>query len=333
VDVNRYPGPIGLGLFRTAISNWFSSRFGVRLDPSREVALVIGTKEGIAHLSLALLDPGSVAIVPDPGYPAYRAASLLAGAEPIPLALDETQCYQPDLRHFSPGLLKKARLLFVNYPHNPTGAVTTPDRVKDLIRIASANGLVICNDATYSEIRFDGAPQTSALQAFGPESPVIEFYSCSKTFALPGWRLGFAVGNASIIAALRRVKSAVDLGQFCAFQTTIARVMEDPRTEPYLEHARSVYQRRRDLVVTELQRLDIEVYPPQGAFYVWFRTRSGISSRELVHRLRGRGLMLSPGETFGVNGRNRIRLSLTASEEELTRATRLLGSELEATYP
>jgi LL-diaminopimelate aminotransferase len=325
---HRYPGPHGQELFRTQVAEWFRTRFGVRLDPSREVSLIIGTKEGIAHLCLALLDPDTAALVPDPGYPAYRAACVLADAEAVPISLDKAGSYLPDLTSLSPGMMKRTRLLFVNYPHNPTGAVAAVEDLRDVVEFAAANGIIVCSDAAYSEIRYDHAPRTSLLQPFGTESPVIEFYSCSKTFAVPGWRVGFAVGHAKVIEALRRVKSAVDLGQFCGFQVAVARALGDPRTEPYLDRTRTVYQRRRDAVISEIKRFGVDVDIPRGTFYLWLRTRQGTSGEELAEKVRRRGLLLSPGGAFGASGRSFVRLSLTAPEEQLVSAARVLCSEM-----
>jgi LL-diaminopimelate aminotransferase len=325
---HRYPGPHGLELFRTEVAEWFRTRFGVRLDPSREVSLIIGTKEGIAHLCLALLDPDTAALVPDPGYPAYRAACVLAGAEAVPISLDGAGSYLPDLTALPPGTLHRTRLLFVNYPHNPTGAIATVEDLRDIVEFAAANGIVVCNDAAYSEIRFDHAPQTSLLQPFGTESPVVEFYSCSKTFAVPGWRIGFAVGHAKVIEALRRVKSAVDLGQFCGFQAAVARALGDPRTDPYLDRTRAVYQRRRDVMINEIKRFGVDIDIPRGTFYLWLRTRQGTTGEELTEKVLGRGLLLSPGRAFGQSGHSFVRLSLTVPEERLLSAARVLCAEM-----
>lgn len=316
---HRYALDKGLPELREAFVLWFEKRFRVKLDPSEEVLPLIGSKEGIAHLPLALLNSGEGVLVPDPCYPVYKSATYLAGGVPYLLPLLEANDFLPDYLAIEQEILEKSRLLFLNYPNNPTSACATKEFLEKSVRFAQENGMLIAQDAAYSEITFDGYVAPSILEIDGAKEVAIEFHSLSKTYNMTGWRLGFAVGNREAIRLLAKVKSNIDSGIFQAIQVAGKCALEKGRDA--LGQTLKVYQRRRDLFVKGLNRLGWKVPLPKGTFYLWIPVPPGYTSQELAMRLlEDAHIILTPGNGFGPNGEGYVRASLTISEDRLQEA-------------
>ena len=318
-DVAHYPTNWGLGALREAVARFYATRFGVDLDPEREVLPLLGAKEALAHLSLAQLDPGDVALVADPGYPVYVGGPVLAGARPVPLPLEEAHAFLPDLDAVAPADREAANLLVVGYPNNPTGAVAEVEFFERLARWGLEHDVPVCHDNAYSEITFDGFVAPSFLAAAGAREAGIEILSLSKAFSLPGWRVAFAVGNAAMIANLHRCKTNVDAGMFEALQRTAVALLDgDPAERRALA---AVYERRRDLVCGALEAAGLAVRRPRGTMYVWLRVPGGASSQEFATRvLEHADVVVSPGSAYGAAGEGYVRLALTVSDDRLVEA-------------
>ncbi len=320
---HRYPSNRGLTEFREAIARWHRERFRVRLDPASEILPLIGSKEGIAHLPLAYVNPGDPVWVPDPGYPPYRTGTILAGGRPVPVPLLARNRFLPDLESLARSRIR-ARLFFLNYPNNPTAAVADLGFFRSLVRFAARKGVAICHDAAYSEIAFDGLRHPSFLQAPGAKEVGIEFHSLSKTFNMTGWRVGWACGNRRMISALARVKSNIDSGIFEAVQAAAIRALEGPRA--HLRKTIRLYQGRRDLLVQALQRSGWPVTAPRATFYLWVPVPRGRTSREVAARLlKGAGIVATPGVGFGAHGEGYVRFSLSVPTAELRKGALRLG--------
>jgi LL-diaminopimelate aminotransferase len=308
---HRYPGYAGSPALRCAIASWFRGRFGVTLDPEHEVLVLIGSKEGLGHLPMAVVNEGEGVLVPDPGYPVYENMSLMAGAEIRRFGIREENSFLPDLAELEAA--GDARLLFVNYPNNPTGAVANPDFFNSLIDFARSRGVIVCNDAAYSEITFGGYRSQSILAAEGAMECAIEIHSFSKTFNMTGWRIGFAAGNREILKALAQVKVNVDSSVFGAVQAAA----ETALSVNHDENLR-VYERRRGLAFEKLRQMGCHFFMPRGTFYVWARAPGGLSSMEFAVRLLERtGVSVAPGSGFGKNGEGWFRVALTRPEAEI----------------
>ncbi|MBN2564535.1 MAG: aminotransferase class I/II-fold pyridoxal phosphate-dependent enzyme, partial [Candidatus Eisenbacteria bacterium] len=282
--------------------------------------------EGIGHLPLAVMDQGDMALVPDPAFPIYPAATWLAGAEVRLVPLSEERGFLPDLRSLSAGDLKRARLLFLNYPNNPTGAVADAAFFRGAVEFARDHGLVLLNDAAYSEVVYDG-PRVSLLQTEGAKEVGIEFHSFSKTFNMTGWRLGFAIGNPDVIEALATVKDNVDSCVFTAIQRAgeVALALPDDRLAQQVE----IYRRRRDVLVDGLHKMGWNVPRPHATFYVWARVPTAENSREFSARLLERGqVVTTPGVGFGGNGDRYVRMALTTTEDRISEAVSRIGRML-----
>jgi LL-diaminopimelate aminotransferase len=314
-DVAHYPTNRGLGELRAAVSRFYATRFGVAIDPETEVVPLLGAKEGLAHLALAQLDPGDVALVADPGYPVYVGGPLLAGAEPYGLPLLPELAFQPDLGAVPRGIRDRANLLILGYPNNPTGAVVENDLFERLV----AFGVPVCHDNAYSEITFDGYVAPSFLATPGARESGIELLSLSKAFSLPGWRIAFAVGNAAMAGNLLRLKTNVDAGMFVALQhAAIALLDSDPADRTALA---AVYGRRRDLVCDALAAAGLEVTRPRGGMYVWLPVPTGEGSLAFSERiLDACDVVVSPGVAYGPSGEGFVRLALTQPEDRLAEA-------------
>lgn len=316
---HRYPTYFGMLDFRRAVADWYKRRFGVSLDPEKEVISLIGSKEGIAHIPLALVDPGDVALVPDPGYPVYRVSILFAGGEPYVMPLRRQCDFLPDLSEIPRHIAERAKLMFINYPNNPTTAVAGKDFFRDVVRFAEKYGIVVCHDAAYSEIYFE-EPPVSFLQIDGAKDVGIEFHSLSKTYNMTGWRIGFAVGNADIIKALGHVKTNIDSGVFQAIQKAAIAALNSEDDAVKLN--RDIYRRRRDIFINGLKKAGIDVFYPKATFYIWAHVPSGYTSTEFaLNLLRKSGIVATPGVGFGSFGEGFIRFSLTISEDRLKEAS------------
>ena len=324
---HQYPSYEGLLTFRQAVARWYQKRFGVTLDPASEVLTLIGSKEGIGHFPLAFINPGDVALIPSPGYPVYHAGTLFAGGRSYFMPLVKENGFLPDLSAIPKGVLKKAKVIFINYPNNPTSATADRSFFEEVVAFAKRYRLMVCHDAAYSEIFFDGQRPSSFLEVKGAKEVGIEFHSLSKTFNMTGWRIGFAVGNPNILAGLGKVKSNLDSGVFQAVQEAgIEALGCDDRI---LEEIRKTYQERRDLLVPGLKRLGLEVDPPKAAFYVWVAVPRRYNSAKFTALLLSKaGIVTTPGNGFGDSGEGYIRMTLTVKKERLAEALQRLEQVL-----
>ncbi len=316
---HRYPESEGLDIFRAAAAEWYQRRFGVAVSPATEVLSLIGAKEGIGHLPLAIVDPGDVVLIPDPAYPVYRAGTVFAGGEPFVMPLRRENGFLPDLDAIPESIRQRARLMFINYPNNPTGAIAPLSFFQDVVRFAQRYNIVVAQDNTYSEVAFDSYRPPSLLQVEGAMDVGIEFHSLSKTFNMTGWRIGFVVGRAKVVDALRRVKSNLDSGAFQAVQE--AGIAALSIAEKVSESNSRIYKRRRDILVGGLREAGIDVDVPQATFYVWPRVPSGYDSAGFVSTLIDKaGVACIPGNGFGKEGEGFIRFALTADARRLEEA-------------
>ena len=317
---HQYPSNRGLEAFRQAVADFYRRRFGVDLDPDREILPLLGGKEGVAHVCFAMLDPGDACLATDPGYPVYTSGTLLAGGEPHLMPLTAGNRFLPDLDGIGPDVTDRANLLFCNYPNNPTGAVVEDDFFDRLAAFGLDRGVPVVHDNAYSEITFDGYVAPSFLAAPGAREAGIEMFSLSKAYNMTGWRVGAAVGNADMIAALLKLKTNIDSGQFDAIQLAAARIL-GPEGDAHVAHMREVYRRRRDLVIDALAAAGLEVAPAKGTIYVWVPVPEGhtsVSFAELV--LQQADVVVSPGSAYGPNGEGYVRLSLTVADDRLREA-------------
>jgi LL-diaminopimelate aminotransferase len=319
---HRYPTSAGNREARAEIARWFAERFGVEVNPVREVAMLLGSKEGIGHFPLAVLDPGDEALVPDPGYPVYTAGTVFAAAKPVRFPIREEAGFVPEIRELDKLVTPRTRVAFVNYPNNPTGAVAPGAFYEELVAWAVRRDILLVSDAAYSELYYGEAPQ-SIFSVPGARDRAIEFHSFSKTFNMTGWRIGFAVGTPALIEALVQFKANVDSGAPQAIQLAAAEGLRSLGVHgPAL---RGVYRERRDLALDTLRRLGCPMRTPGGAFYLWGRVPEGQTSMEFVTRVFDKtGVLLTPGTGFGTEGEGYFRIALTSSADSLRRALQKL---------
>lgn len=315
---HRYPSYTGMKEFREAVSLWYKERFGVELNPEQEVVSLIGSKEGIAHLPLAFIDPGDIALVPSPAYPVYNIGTIFAGGISHFMPLLEENDFLPDLKAIPKDVLPKAKIMFINYPNNPTSAVATKDFFQDVVSFAKENHLLVCHDAAYTEMAFDGYNPSSFLEVDGAKDVGIEFHSLSKTFNMTGWRIGFAVGNREAIQALGAVKSNIDSGVFQAIQ--IAGIKALLGDKECIQEMRGVYEKRRDIMVNGLQEAGFKLRKPKATFYLWVRVPDEYTSTEITKLFLDKGVVVTPGNGFGKPGEGYVRMALTQEEERLKEA-------------
>ncbi|MCL2150571.1 MAG: LL-diaminopimelate aminotransferase [Dehalococcoidia bacterium] len=322
---HRYPETEGLPQFRQAVAAWYEKRFGVALDPATEVLPLIGSKEGIGHIAFCLLDAGDIALVPDPAYPVYAVGTTLAGGTPYYLPLRAERDFLPDLAAVPPEVLAKTKLLWLNYPNNPTGAVAGLDFFRQAVEFAGKHDLAICHDGPYSEVTYGGYQAPSFLQVEGAKKVGIEFHSFSKTYNMTGWRVGMAVGNAQMIDALKRFKSNLDSGVPQAIQLAAIEALNGPQ-DAVAQH-NAVYLRRRDLVAEVLSDIGCTVEPPKASLYIWAKVPPNYTSVEFAAELLDQvGVLVIPGTGYGPAGEGYVRLSLTISDAALVRALSKLQS-------
>jgi len=313
---HRYPESEGLPELREAIARWYERRFRVTVDPDKEVLPLIGSKEGIGHIAFCLIDAGDVALVPDPGYPVYSVGTLLAGGEPYFLPLTEENDFLPDLDSVPAEVARKAKLLWLNYPNNPTGAVADLDFFQRAVEFGRKHGLAVLHDGPYSEVAFDGYRPASFLQVEGAKDTGIEFHSLSKSYNMTGWRIGMAAGNAEIIDALMRLKSNLDSGIPQAIQLMAIEALDGP--QDCIEEHNQIYERRRDRLVGALTGLGLRLRPPKASLYLWARVPEGVTSVQFATRLLDEaGVVVTPGIGYGPSGEGYIRLSLTIPDDRL----------------
>jgi LL-diaminopimelate aminotransferase len=322
---HRYPESEGLADLRRSIAAWYGRRFGVDLDPEKEVLPLIGAKEGIAHIAVCFIDPGDVALVPDPGYPVYSTGTLLMGGEPYYLPLTEENDFLPELDAVPGEIASRAKVLWLNYPNNPTGAIADLDFFERAVGFAQRHDLAILHDGPYSEVAFGGYRPVSLLQAEGAREVGVEFHSLSKSYNMTGWRVGMATGNATIIDALMRVKSNLDSGIPQAVQRMAIAALEGSQ-DCIKEHNR-IYERRRDRLVAALTKLKLRLRPPMASLYLWARVPEGTTSVQFATRLLDEaGVVVTPGIGYGPSGEGYVRLSLTIPDERLEEGVRRMES-------
>jgi len=312
-DTHRYDeSNAGEPGFLEACAAWFEKRFGVSLDPQSELLLLIGSKEGLAHLAWAYVDPGDYTLVQDPAYTVPKVNTLLAGGTPYSMPLTAANQFLPDLSAIPSDIARKAKILFLNYPHNPTGAVATPEFFAEAVRFAKEYDILICQDCAYSEVGYDGYRAPSILQTPGARDVAIETHSLSKTFNMTGWRIGFAAGNPDAIATLNKLKSNVDSKQFLAIDRTAAWAMLHANNDETL----ALYKRRRDILVSGLNNLGWNLELPQAAFYIWVPCPPGYTSMTFAKALLEAGVLAIPGLGYGEHGDGYVRMSLTLSGDQ-----------------
>ncbi len=325
---HRYPDYEGLPAFRKAAADWYAARFGVTLDPEREVVSLIGSKEGIAHMPIAFVDPGDIVLCSDPGYPVYSIGAGFCGGTVYRIPLRQENAFLPDLKAIPEKVAREAKLMWLCYPNNPTSATASRGFFRDVVEFAERNQIIVCHDAAYSEIYFDGEKPISFLEADGAREVGIEFHSLSKTYNMTGWRVGFAVGNAELVSGLGKVKTNVDSGIFQAIQEAgIAALSGD---QSPVERARGIYQGRRDLLLQGLAKAGLHAIRPKATFYVWVEAPQGYRSADFATKvLEETGVVITPGTGFGPSGEGFVRFSLTVNGGRLTEAvSRIEGLRL-----
>jgi LL-diaminopimelate aminotransferase len=319
---HRYPSSAGMPAARAEIAAWFGQRFGVTLDPKRELAILIGSKEGIGHFPLATLNPGDEVLIPDPGYPVYSAGTVFAGATPVRYPLRESAGFVPEIRDLDRRVTERTRIVWVNYPNNPTGATAPRSFYEELVAWAAKRDLLIASDAAYSELYYD-EPPPSVLQVPGARERAIEFHSFSKMFNMTGWRLGFAAGAAPLVDTLVRFKANVDSGAPQATQIAAAWALAG--LPAHGAALRGVYRERRDAALDGLRSLNCPVPTPGGAFFVWGRVPEGERALDFISRVfESTGVLLTPGTGFGDGGEGYFRVALTSPVDTIRRALQKL---------
>ena len=313
---HRYPETAGLPELCQAIAEWYEKRFGVTLNPSEEVLPLIGSKEGIGHMALCFIEPGDLALVPDPSYPPYSLGTVLAGGEPYFMPLKEENDFLPDFEVIPTEVVNRAKLMWLNYPNNPTGAIANSDFFEKAVHFAQQHDLVICHDAPYTEIAFNGYTPPSFMQIPGAKKRGVEFHSLSKTYHMTGWRIGMMVGNADMVNALFKVKSNLDSGIPQAIQYAAVEALRGSR-EHIAEH-NAVLQRRRDKLLKVINEIGLKARTPEATFYIWAKIPQGYTSIDFTKKLLDEaGIAVTPGIGYGKEGEGYIRFSLTISDDRL----------------
>ena len=317
---HRYPNYLGSPAFRQAIARWYQTRFAVNLDPAAETVGLIGSKEGIAHLTWAMAGPGDLVIVPDPSYPVYLSQAILAGAEVYHLPLPRERRFLPDLDAIPEDVLKRAKMLWVNYPNNPTGATADLSFFEEAVALCRQHDILLCSDLAYAEIGYDGYRAPSALQVDGAKDVTVEFYSLSKPFNMTGWRVAAAVGNATAVGALGTLKSNLDSGVFSAVQEAAVTALDTDPLEFFREQS-ALYEQRRDIALRALKDMGLGIPTPLSTFYIWFRTPNGMTSSEASRFfVEAAQVVVAPGSSYGEVGEGWLRASLTCPTERLIEA-------------
>jgi len=324
---HRYPLDAGLPEFRQSCAKWFRKRYSVDLNADSEILPLIGSKEGIAHMGLAFVNPGDVVLVPDPCYPPYKSGTWFAGGEVELMPLDAGNHFLPDLKAINHNILHKVRMMFINYPNNPTGAVCDKHFFESVVSFARKHNIIVCHDAAYSEMGYDGYKAPSIFEVEGAKDIAIEFHSLSKTFNMTGWRIGFACGRADLVAALAKVKSNMDSGVFFAIQRAGCAAFEN--YDRHIARTMKVYAERRDYLVDALRSFGWDVEKPKATFYVWFkvppRYTSALFARELLDRC---DIVATPGNGFGRHGEGYIRMALTVDKKRIKEAVNRIRKRL-----
>jgi LL-diaminopimelate aminotransferase len=317
-EYHRYPSNLGSLFFRKAVADYMKKRFGVIFDPEKEILALIGSKEGIAHFPIGFVNPGDVVLCPDPAYPVYYLGTIFADGIPYYMPLTWENEFLPDLGKIPQEILEKAKIIWLNYPNNPTGAVAKKEFFKEVIKLAKKYNIIVAHDAAYIEMYYE-EPPISIFEIDGAKDVAIEFHSLSKTFCMTGWRIGFAVGNSLLVSALAKVKSNIDSGVFTAIQETGAYALNN--LENIVPSLVKIFRKRRDLASLELEKLGYQFIKPSATFYLWVKTPEGFSSQEFCKKvLQDVGVVVTPGVGFGKAGEGYFRIALTVKEERLKEA-------------
>lgn len=326
-ELYRYPGTDGSRSFRGQVADWFAYRFGVTLDAEREVLSLMGTQDGLAHLALAVTNPGDAALLPDPGYPVYQAGLAVAGVETVPMPLTAERGYLPDFDAIPEAVWAKVKFMLLSYPSNPTAAVADLAFFEEAVAVARRRGVLLVHDNAYSEMAYDGFKPPSVLEVPGAKDVAIEFHSLSKSFHLAGARIGFAVGNTDALDSLRGLKSNIDFGVFLAVQEAAAAALRLDMTAP--EPVGPLYERRRDAFIAAMAEAGWVIPPPKGSMFAWAPVPQGRTSRELAQAMLARtGVAVIPGSAFGALGEGYVRFALVEPEERLREAAARIGQFL-----
>ena len=323
---HHYPFEQGLSDFRAAVAGWYGTRFGVSLDPQNQVRPSIGSKDGIAHSHFALVNAGDVVLIPSPGYPVYATSTVFTDGKPYLLPLKEKNKFLPDLEAVPKSILSKARIFFLNSPNNPTAAVADEAYFERVIYLAKKHGFIVAHDAAYSEIYFERAP-VSFLSLPGAMDVGVEFHTCSKTYNMTGWRVGWFCGNADIVQAIGKVKDNFDSGVFEAVQMAAVAALTGP--QDCVQEMRGVYRERRDVLCAGLRGLGWQFKVPEASFYVWSKTPGGLTSAQTVEKLIAEASIVAvPGSAFGKHGEGFVRFALTVPKERIQAAVERLSKIL-----
>jgi LL-diaminopimelate aminotransferase len=322
---HRYPESAGMPELHAAMAEWYQRRFNVALDPASEVLPLIGSKEGIGHISFCFIDPGDVALVPDPGYPVYGVGTTLSGGTPYYLPLKAQNNFLPDLNNIPEPVLKKAKILWINYPNNPTGAIADISFFNRVAEFGKKHDILVCHDGPYTEVSYDNYQPPSFMQAAGAKDTGVEFHSLSKSYNMTGWRIGMVVGNSNAITALRTLKSNLDSGIPQAIQQMAIEALKGPQNA--IGEHNAVYQRRRDLICETLTRIGLQVHIPRASLYIWAKVPEGYDSVDFTNDMLDQvGVAVTPGVGYGPSGEGYVRLSLTVPDVHLVKGlSRLSG--------
>jgi len=313
---HRYPNSSGMGEFREAVASWYQRRFNVKLDPAKEVCSLIGSKEGIGNMAVAFVDPGDVVLVSSPCYPVYHIGTAFNGGKNYFLPLRKENKFLPDLDSIPADVAKQAKLLWINYPNNPTAAVADKDFYKKVIDFANKYNVIVCHDAAYTEMGYDGYRPMSFLELDGAKEVGIEFHSLSKTFNMTGWRIGMAVGNPDIVGGLAQAKSNLDSGIFQSVQEAGIEALR--LGDAIVDPSRRIYQERRDILVDGLRAVGLQCEKPKATFYVWVECPRGLSSADFTTKLlEDAGVVTTPGNGFGEAGEGFVRFTVCVDKERL----------------
>lgn len=322
-STHSYPSYEGLFEYRKAVSDWYQSNYKINFDPDEEVVSLIGSKEGIAHLPFCFINPGDIALVPDPGYPVYKTATLLAGGNPVMVPLTEENNFLPDLNAIDCNTARKAKLFYINYPNNPTGAVADREFFEEIIQFAKKYDILVAHDAAYSEIGLAGYDPLSFMEIPGAKDVGIEFNSLSKPFNMTGWRIGWAVGRKDAIEALGRIKTNIDSGIFEAIQYAGIEALNNSAEN--IKEMNSIYTKRRDLLINGLQKLGWDVHKNKASFYIWARVPENYTSADYSKYIFEKtGIFFTPGNGYGEYGEGYVRIALTVGEEKINEALQRL---------
>ncbi|OPX95194.1 MAG: LL-diaminopimelate aminotransferase [Syntrophorhabdus sp. PtaU1.Bin002] len=316
---HRYPSYEGMFEYRKAVADWYMTRFNVPLNPTDEIVALIGSKEGIAHMPWAYIEPGDTALIPSPGYPVYKITTLLAGGSAYLMPLKEENGFLPKFEDIPVSVLEKAKIMFLNYPNNPTGAHAGDEFYEHALSVARKYDILICHDAAYSEIAYDGYKPRSILEFDKEKKYSVEFHSLSKTYCMTGWRIGFVVGNRDGVQNLGKLKTNIDSGVFQAIQYAAIEALRGPQGS--VEQMKKVLQKRRDMVVSGLMATGIKVRKPLATFYIWAKVPGGYSSANFCEKLiEEQGIVVTPGSGFGDEGEGYFRISITIGEARIEEA-------------